>query len=74
MKVIFKTTDNIPNGFKCTGCMRLKKSENAIKDKVAYYCELSGYWCELGSDGVAIKTDDCLMQTRKYLIRGDAKS
>lgn len=67
MKVVFKTTEYIPSGFKCAGCTRLKKSEN-VKGKLAYYCELSGYWCELDNDGVAVKTQDCLLQTREYLI------
>lgn len=73
MKVEFKLIENIPNGFKCAGCSRLKKIKSPISGKTEYYCELNGYWCELGLDGDVIKTDDCLMQTRKYLTREGLK-
>lgn len=66
MEVIFKTTEHIPAGFKCTGCKRLKRYKYAAGEK--YYCELSGHWCELNKNEIAIKTKDCLLQTREFLI------
>lgn len=75
MKVRFELIENIPNGFKCVGCSRLKSDEEFKKAKGRdfYYCELSGLSCSKDKDGISLKTPECLLQTRMYLIREGLK-
>lgn len=75
MKVEFKLIENIPNGFKCAGCSRLKYDEEWSRavDRESNYCELNRLRLSTDKDGISLKTPECLLQTRLYLIREGLK-
>ena len=63
MKVTVIMNEYIPSGFKCAGCIRLKKSDNR------YYCELSHRFIECDSNGICYKTDKCLLDVKHELLK-----